>query len=139
MRLRPTLTLDDAKMMVVECNRAARELGRDGTIVIVDAGGHIIYVERPDDQSPNSVEVAAMKARTAAFRERPSSNLEARVKEKPGWLMFPHGLPMSGGVPLFYGKECVGGIAVSGIAEDDEKVAEAGAAAFAAAAKNAGA
>jgi glc operon protein GlcG len=135
MRLRPSLTLEDAKMMVAACDRAARALGREGTIAIVDAGGHLIYLERPDRQSPNSVDVAAMKARTAAFRERPSSNLEERVKERPGWLMFPHGLPMSGGVPLFHGTECVGGIAVSGIAEDDEKVAEAGAAALAAATK----
>jgi len=132
MRLKPSLTLDDAKMMVQACTRASRELGREGTIAIVDSGGHLIYLERPDHQSPNSVDVATMKARTAAFRERPSSNLEERVKERPGWLMFPHGLPMSGGVPLFHGKECVGGIAVSGIAEDDEKVAEAGAAALAA-------
>ena len=138
MRLKPSLTLEDAKMMVEACGRAARELGREGTIAIVDAGGHLIYLERPDLQSPNSVDVAAMKARTAAFRERPSSNLEERVKERPGWLMFPNGLPMSGGVPLFHGKECIGGIAVSGIAEDDEKVAEAGAAALAAAAKKAG-
>jgi glc operon protein GlcG len=138
MRLKPSLTLEDAKMMVEACGRAARELGREGTIAIVDAGGHLIYLERPDLQSPNSVDVAAMKARTAAFRERPSSNLEERVKERPGWLMFPNGLPMSGGVPLFHGKECVGGIAVSGIAEDDEKVAQAGAAALAAAAKKAG-
>jgi len=135
MRLRPSLTLEDAKMMVAACDKAARALGREGTIAIVDAGGHLIYLERPDLQSPNSVDVAAMKARTAAFRERPSSNLEERVKERPGWLMFPNGLPMSGGVPLFHGKECVGGIAVSGIAEDDEKVAEAGAAALAAASK----
>ncbi|HEY6256166.1 MAG TPA: heme-binding protein [Xanthobacteraceae bacterium] len=134
MRLKPTLTLEDAKVMALACNRASGELGRDGTIAIVDAGGHLIYLERPDGQSPNSVEVATMKARTAAFRERPSSNLEERVKDRPGWLMFPHGLPMSGGVPLFHGAECVGGIAVSGIAEDDEKVAEAGAAALAAAA-----
>jgi len=138
MRLKPSLTLEDAKMMVEACGRAARALGREGTIAIVDAGGHLIYLERPDLQSPNSVDVAAMKARTAAFRERPSSNLEERVKDRPGWLMFPNGLPMSGGVPLFHGKECVGGIAVSGIAEDDEKVAEAGAAALAAAAKKAG-
>jgi uncharacterized protein GlcG (DUF336 family) len=40
---------------------------------------------------------------------------------------------MSGGVPLFYQGECVGGIAVSGIAEDDEVVAMAGSAAFEAA------
>ncbi len=135
MRLRPSLTLEDAKIMVAACDKAARALGREGTIAIVDAGGHLIYLERPDLQSPNSVDVAAMKARTAAFRERPSSNLEERVKERPGWLMFPNGLPMSGGVPLFHGKECIGGIAVSGIAEDDEKVAEAGAAALAAASK----
>jgi glc operon protein GlcG len=138
MRLKPSLTLEDAKVMVAGCNLAAREVGREGTIAIVDAGGHLIYLERPDRQSPNSVEVAAMKARTAAFRERPSSNLEERVKDRPGWLMFPNGLPMSGGVPLFHDGECVGGIAVSGIAEDDEKVAEAGAAALAAAIRKAG-
>ena len=138
MRLRPSLTLEDAKMMVLECNQASRALGGEGTIAVVDAGGHLIYLERPDRQSPNSVEVATMKARTAAFRERPSSNLEERVKDRPGWLMFPQGLPMSGGVPLFHGDECVGGIAVSGIAEDDERVAAAGAAALAASAAKPG-
>src|SRR5579883_2819086 len=130
MRLKPSLTLEDAKMMALACNEAARQIGKQGTIVIVDSGDH---------QSPNSVEVATMKARTAAFRERPSSNLEERVKERPGWLMFPHALPMSGGVPLFHGKECVGGIAVSGIAEDDERVAIAGANALTAAAQKTGA
>lgn len=99
----------------------------EGTIAIVDESGALMYLERPDRQSPNSVEVATMKARTAAFRERPSSALESRVKEQPGWLMFPNGLPMSGGVPLFHNGECVGGIAVSGIAHDDELVAQAGA------------
>ena len=34
---------------------------------------------------------------------------------------------MSGGVPLFFNGECVGGIAVSGIADDDEVVALVGA------------
>ena len=48
MRLRPSLTLEDAKMMVLECNRASRALGREGTIAVVDAGGHLIYLERPD-------------------------------------------------------------------------------------------
>jgi uncharacterized protein GlcG (DUF336 family) len=73
------------------------------------------------------VEIATRKARTAAFRERPSSALEERVKEQPGWLMFPNGLAMSGGVPLFHDGECVGGIGVSGIATDDEAVAKVGA------------
>jgi uncharacterized protein GlcG (DUF336 family) len=34
---------------------------------------------------------------------------------------------MSGGIPLFYERQCVGCIAVSGIAEQDEPAAQAGA------------
>ena len=45
--------------------------------------------------------------------------------------MFPNGLPMGGGVPLLYRGQCVGGIGVSGVAADDEAVAQAGAAALA--------
>ena len=127
MRQKPHLTLEDAYRMAAAARAAAKARNREGTIAIVDFGGHLMYLERPDRQSPNSVEVATRKAQTAAFRERPSSALEARVKEQPGWLMFPNGLPMSGGIPLFYNNECVGGIAVSGIAQDDEPVAQAGA------------
>jgi uncharacterized protein GlcG (DUF336 family) len=127
MRNRPQLTLPDAQALAAATRDYARKLGLEGTIAIVDFGGHLLYLERPDLQSPNSVEVAVQKARTAAFRERPSSALEDRVKDKPGWLKFPNGLPMSGGIPLFYEKQCVGGIAVSGIADNDEPAAQAGA------------
>lgn len=132
MRHKPQLTLDDAYRMAEAAREAAATRKLEGTIAIVDVSGSLLYLERPDRQSPNSVEVATMKARTAAFRERPSSALEARVKEQPGWLMFPNGLAMGGGVPLFHDGECVGGIAVSGMAHDDELVAQAGADALAA-------
>jgi glc operon protein GlcG len=130
MRNKPQLTLPDAQALAAAARAAARDKGLEATIAIVDTGGHLLYLERPDLQSPNSVEVATLKARTAAFRERPSSALEQRVKEQPGWLMFPNGLAMSGGVPLFYQGQCVGGIGVSGVAADDEMVAQAGAAAL---------
>jgi glc operon protein GlcG len=127
MRMKPTLTQDDVAIMIAACHAKEQELGLRGTIAVVDFGGDLLFLTRPDSQSPNSVEVATRKARTAAFRERPSSSLESRVKDRPGWLMFPNGLPMSGGVPLFFNGECVGGIAVSGIADDDEVVAMVGA------------
>ena len=130
MKMKPCLTLEDAKAMAQACHRESDARGRHGTVVVVDFGGALLYLERPDHQSPNSVEVATMKARTAAFRERTSATLEERVRDRPGWLKFPNGLPMSGGVPLFFEGTCVGGIAVSGIAEDDEPVAMAGAAAL---------
>jgi glc operon protein GlcG len=127
MRMKPTLTQDDVAIMIAACHAKEQELGLHGTIAVVDFGGDLLFLTRPDSQSPNSVEVALRKARTAAFRERPSSSLESRVKDRPGWLMFPNGLPMSGGIPLFFNGECVGGIAVSGIADDDEIVAKVGA------------
>jgi glc operon protein GlcG len=127
MRSKPQLTLEDVYRMVEAVRKAAAQHNLEGTIAVVDTGGHLLYLERPDRQSPNSVEIATRKARTAAFRERPSSALEERVKEQPGWLMFPNGLAMSGGVPLFHDGECIGGIGVSGIATHDEVVAKAGA------------
>jgi len=127
MRSKPQMTLEDAYKIADAARAAAKRNGSAGTIAIVDSGGHLLYLERPDRQSPNSVEIATLKARTAAFRERPSSALQERVKERPGWLMFPNSLPIAGGVPLFHGDECVGGIGVSGIADDDEPVAQAGA------------
>ena len=127
MRNKPQITLDDAYRMVQAARAEAAKRNLAGTIAIVDSGGHLLFLERPDRQSPNSVEIATLKARTAAFRERPSSALAERVKERPGWLMFPNSLAMAGGVPLFHDGECVGGIGVSGIADDDELVAQAGA------------
>ncbi|MEA2948163.1 MAG: glc operon protein GlcG [Alphaproteobacteria bacterium] len=127
MRNKPQMTLEDAYKIADAVRAAAAKLNRAGTIAVVDSGGHLLYLERPDRQSPNSVEIATLKARTAAYRERPSSALQERVKERPGWLMFPNSLPIAGGVPLFYGDECVGGVGVSGIADDDEVVAQAGA------------
>jgi uncharacterized protein GlcG (DUF336 family) len=128
MRSKPQLTLDDAYRIAEAVRAEAEKRKLAGTIAIVDSGGHLLYLERPDRQSPNSVDIATLKARTAAYRERPSSALQERVKERPGWLMFPNSLPIAGGVPLFYDGECVGGVGVSGIADDDEVAAAAGAA-----------
>jgi uncharacterized protein GlcG (DUF336 family) len=130
MKLKHCLTLDDVRVMVEAARAKAREHGLAATIAVVDRGGDLIYLERPDDHSANSVEMATGKARTAAFRERPSSALEERVKTRPGFLMTPNQIGVRGGVPIFYKGECVGGFGVSGIGQEDEPVAIAGAAAL---------
>jgi glc operon protein GlcG len=127
MRNKPCLTLADAQRMAAACREAAAKHDQDATIAVVDDGGHLIYLERPDRHRPNAVEMATLKARTAALRARPSSTLEERVKERPGFLMVPNVLAVRGGVPVFYGGECVGGVGISGIDVDDETVAAAGA------------
>ena len=102
MRDKPCLTLDDVFRMVAACRKAAAAVNEEPTIAIVDAGGHLMYLERPDHHRPNGVHMATGKARTASMRARPSSALEARVKERPGFLTVPNALAVRGGVPVFY-------------------------------------
>ena len=125
MRTKLCLSGADVHKMVAACKQAAAERGVEGTIAIVDEGGQLLYLERPDSQGPGTVEMATGKARTAAIRKRPSAALEARVKDRPGFLTSPNTIAVRGGVPLFYDGVCVGGIGVSGIGEQDEPVAQA--------------
>jgi uncharacterized protein GlcG (DUF336 family) len=71
--------------------------------------------------------MATLKARTAALRERPSSAFAKRVAERPGFLAVPNCLGVPGGIPIIHKDECIGGVGVSGIGENDEPVAQAGA------------
>lgn len=127
MRTKFCLTLEDVEKIVAACRGAAKKGGRAATIAVVDDGGALLYLERPDDQPANSIDMATGKARTAAFRERPSSSLEERVKERPGFLTYPNAIAVAGGVPIFHYGQIVGGVGVSGIADNDEVVAKAGA------------
>src|SRR5262249_56698282 len=63
MRQKPCLTLDDVFAMAAASRAAATALKLEATIAIVDAGGHLLYLERPDSQSANGVEMATLKAR----------------------------------------------------------------------------
>jgi glc operon protein GlcG len=130
MRRRPSLTTDDVLKIVAACKAAGAKIKREPTVAVVDAGGHLLHLERPDRNGVNTVDMSTLKARTAALRGRPSSAFEARVKERPGFLMVPNCLGVEGGVPILFEDECVGGVGVSGIDYDDETVAKAGVSAF---------
>jgi uncharacterized protein GlcG (DUF336 family) len=130
MRRKPSLTTEDVLKMVAAAKEAAAKIKREPTIAVVDAGGHLLHLERHDRNGVNTVEMSTLKARTAALRGRPSSAFAARVKERPGFLMVPNCLGVDGGVPVIFEDECIGGVGVSGIDHDDEPIAKAGAAAI---------
>ena len=124
------LSKEEVEKIVTACLMAASERNVEPTIAVVDEGGHLLYLARPPSQNPNSVEMATGKARTAAFRERPSSALEQRIKDRPGFVTYPNVIAVRGGVPVFFENKCVGGVGVSGVGNHDEPVAAAGAAAI---------
>jgi uncharacterized protein GlcG (DUF336 family) len=130
MRRKPCLTTDDVFKMVAACRAKGEQINRKPTIAIVDEAGHLLYLERPDCNGVNTVEMATAKARTAAFRGRPSRAFGERVEERPASVAAPNYLGVPGGIPILFEGECIGGVGVSGIDRDDEPVAEAGAAAF---------
>lgn len=128
MRNRPVLTIDDARNMMAACEAEAIKNGWAVTIAIVDEAGYLLNLVRLDGTGPMTAEVALGKARTAALTRRPSQFWEERVKERPSFLKFPEILPITGGVPVMVGNDCVGAIGVSGVqSHQDEQIALAGA------------
>jgi len=131
---KPVLTLDAA----LHVANAARDeaVKRHATVVIavVDDGGHLIVLHRLDDTQVASVEVGIGKARTAAIFRRPSREFEEQIRNgRVAALALPGATPLQGGIPLTVGGKVVGAIGVSGnTPQEDEDIAKAGVAAFAA-------
>jgi uncharacterized protein GlcG (DUF336 family) len=129
MRQKWSLTSEDVKKIVAACKKEAAKYNNEPTVAVVDEGGHLLYLERPDSHRPNGVEMALGKARCAAFRGRPSSALEERGKDRPGFLFVPNCLPIRGGAPINYRGATLGGVGISGIDVHDEEIAQVGVAA----------
>jgi glc operon protein GlcG len=133
-----SLTLEGARRAVAASLQYAREhQAPGGAIAVVDAGGHVILVERIDGTFPAGADISVGKARTAVMFKRPTRGIEETIN-KGRDAMIPliqvtGFTPLQGGVPLTVGSEIVGGIGVSGAssAQQDEEIAIAGAQALA--------
>lgn len=123
------LTLSDAKAIAAAAEDEARRQGWNVVVAIVDAGGHLIYLQRMDDTQVGSVVVAQEKARTAVLFRRPSKALEDTVLGgKPHMMTLPGATTIEGGLPLVHNGQVVGAIGVSGVmSHQDGVVAKAGA------------
>jgi glc operon protein GlcG len=116
---------------------AARLKAPGGAVAIVDAGGHLLMLERLDGSFPASAAVAIEKARTAAVFRMATRNLEDAVsKGRTSLVAVDVMLPLRGGVPLVRNGAVVGAVGVSGAAsaQQDDEIADAVATAFASAA-----
>ncbi len=129
------LTLEAAKVVGTAAEAEAMRRHATVVVVVVDDGGHIVYLSRLNDTQVASVEVGIGKARTAAIFRRPSKVFEDQIRDgRVAALALPGATPLQGGVPLMFDGVVVGAIGVSGnTPQEDEDIAVAGASALAAA------
>jgi glc operon protein GlcG len=125
---RKYLNLAAIKTMVTASEAKAKELNVEVTICIVDPSGNLLFFEKGDGASLNTIEFAQKKARHAAFYGSPSKNAADTVKGGSVEAMaFPNFFPNQGGLPIKVDGQILGGIAASGAkSEIDEQIAQAG-------------
>jgi uncharacterized protein GlcG (DUF336 family) len=127
------LTLQGGRAILAAAEKKAQEIKVPQIIAIVDEGGHLLVFARMDSVKLSSIEVAITKATSAALRQTPTeptpSAAEPSVYLSLGLAFATEGklTCIRGGLPLFVGNQCVGGIGVSGGTEDEDVlVAQAG-------------
>ncbi len=127
------LSLAAAKVIAgVGAQYAKEHRAPGGAIAIVDAGGHLLYLERLDGTFPAAAMVAYEKARTAAMFRFPSKKLEDGIIGGRGSLVTVGYNMLRGGLPIYFRGRVVGGVGVSGAASADQDVEIATAGAHAA-------
>jgi uncharacterized protein GlcG (DUF336 family) len=133
------LTAAGARKAVDTALARARQENIAITVAVVDAGGHLMVLERMDGGKFHSVHSATTKAVCAASNRRATGSTGA-VGQSLDTL---HALglalaagterwtAMEGGAPIMAGNECIGAVGVAGgNFEFDERVAKEAAAAI---------
>jgi len=130
------VTLNDARRVIAAAEKEAVELGQPMNITVVDEGGNLVAHVRMDGAWIGSIDISINKAFTARAFDIATKDLAAH-SQSGGQFFGIHGsnhgrvMIFAGGVPLKRDGKVIGGIGVSGgSGEQDQVVAEAGAAAF---------
>src|SRR4051812_14336114 len=126
----PALTYAGARAVAEAVGAAAAARGVAPVVSVVDAGGELIFLLRPDAAQVASVQVTTDKARTAAIYRRPSRDFERQAADgRPSALHLARAVPLQGGMPLLHDGEVVGAVGVSGAssADEDQELAVIGA------------
>lgn len=133
--MKPSFALESADVKTIAAAAEAEALANHWavTIAIVDAGGHLLHLQRLDGAPPISAHIAPAKAHTAALGRRESKVYEDVINGgRTSFLSAPavQGL-LEGGVPIMKDGQCLGAVGVSGVkSSEDAQIARAGIAAL---------
>ncbi len=121
------LNLVAIKTMVAAAEAEAKKRNVEVTICIVDESGNLLFLEKADGASLNTIAFAQKKARHAAVYRSPSKDgADALRKGNLDVLAFPDFFPNQGGLPIQIDGQTIGGIAASGAkSEIDEAIVQA--------------
>lgn len=133
-----TINLAQARAVIDAAEKKAAEIGQPMNVAVVDAGGNLVSHVRMDGAWIGSVDISINKAFTSrafdistkdlADNAQPGQQFYGIHASNQGRIMI-----FAGGIPLSSGDDVVGAVGVSGgTGEQDQAVAEAAAAAFAA-------
>lgn len=133
MKTHPELELSDVKKVAAAAEAEALRNHWAVTIAVVDAGGHLLWLQRLDGAAPLSAQIAPAKAHSAALGRRESKGYEDMINTgRTSFLSAPGvaGL-LEGGVPILKDGHCLGAVGVSGVkSSEDAQIARAGIAAL---------
>jgi glc operon protein GlcG len=124
---RKVLNSATIKAMVATAEAEAQKRGVHVTICVVDDSLNLLFLERLDGASLNTIVFAQKKARHAAYYRQPSKTAQDSVKNgNTALLAFPNAFPNQGGLPIKVDGDTIGGIGVSGAASEvDEAIGQA--------------
>src|SRR5215216_4083217 len=124
MKMKPAITLEDAKKLLSAVEDEARRNGWEVVIAVLNDGGRMVALYRMDGARPGNDQIAIAKATTSAMTCRPSVVWEKWIEgPHKAYATFPF-IAAQGGLPIIIDGDLIGAIGVSGVKSfQDEQIA----------------
>src|SRR5690606_11430748 len=114
------ITHDEVQQILAIVRRESAVLGKAICVAIVDAGGYIVAIERPEGGRPLTPTIALSMAYSAAVMQRPTNSYLGWAQNQPvffsqvatmGWQPIVATL---GGITFKRGEHSLGGVGIGG-------------------------
>ncbi|TVQ05296.1 MAG: heme-binding protein [Roseinatronobacter sp.] len=122
-----TLSLDQARTLIAATRNKGREMGlKPLSVVVLDAGGHVLAFEREDGAAPGRFAIAQGKAYGAVMLGMAGRAQMARAEAQAYFMAAVNGVyggqvvPVPGGVLLRQNGAVIGAIGVTGDSSDND-------------------
>lgn len=124
-----SLSLEEANTLIAEAFAKGQLLGLNPlTVAVLDAGGHLIALQRQDTSSNLRPQIAIAKASGALALGVSSRQIGVMAAERPTFIaslgpISAHGVvPAAGGILISDGQSLVGAIGVTGDTSDNDEL-----------------